>query len=112
MGGVGPGAGAGPIDAQAMANDALQPLFAPQLIEAVQRGISVQELADMFQVPENQAAELMQVVREGVLMFALVQHLLQVRKPLKLDAASILYRSGMLCCRVKLAQAKHSPHFL
>ena len=78
MGNMGPGAGAGPDDVQAMAMDALQARIAPQLIEAVQRGIGVQELADMFQVPENQAAELMQVVRQGVLM-----HLLQCNKPRK-----------------------------
>ena len=63
MGGMGHGAD----DVQAMAMDALQARIAPQLIEAVQRGISVQELANMLQVPENQAADLMQAVREGVL---------------------------------------------
>ena len=73
MGGMGHGAGAD--DVQAMAMDALQARIAPQLIEAVQRGLSVQELADMFQVPENQAAELMQVVRAGVPMLTLFSRL-------------------------------------
>lgn len=77
MGGMGPGAGVD--DVQAMAVDNLHhgrgqfapfgPL-APWLIEAVRGGISVRELADMLQVPEDQAAALMRVLREGVMLTA------------------------------------------
>lgn len=66
MGGVGHGAGADNVQAMAM-NAPIEARIAPQLIDAVQRGMNVQELADVLGVPENQAAELMQGMREGVL---------------------------------------------
>ena len=56
MGVVGPGpgprAGAGPAahDRQAAALDAVQAHVATQLIQAVQQGASVQQLAEMLQV--------------------------------------------------------------
>ena len=64
MGGMGPRAG--PDDAHAMDRDARIAGIAPVLIDAVQRGLSVQEVAEMIQIPENQTAHLMQAVREGV----------------------------------------------
>ena len=69
--GAGPRAGAGPgaHDRQAAAMDAFQARVA---IEAVQQGACVQQLAEMLQVSENQAAELMHVVQEGVLLLALL----------------------------------------
>ena len=72
--GAGPRAGAGPgaHARQAAALDAFQARVAPQLIEAVQQGASVQQLAEVLQIPENQAAELMQGVQEGVLVLALL----------------------------------------
>lgn len=66
MGGMGPGAGAG--DPQAM--DALQAHVAPQLIEAVQGGITAHELGDLLFIPEDQAAALIRVVREGEMMLS------------------------------------------
>ena len=58
---MGPGAGA--RGAQAM--EALQADVAPQLIEAVQQGITAQQLAQMLHIPADQAAALIQTVRQG-----------------------------------------------
>lgn len=100
MGVVGPGAGAGAgpgaHDRQAAALDAFQARVAPQLIEAVQQGASVQQLAEMLQIPENQAAEVMQVVQEGVSVLALLhfaQNLLLCNKLCKTRAVSMWHVS-------------------
>ncbi|KAL3162159.1 hypothetical protein ABBQ32_009867 [Trebouxia sp. C0010 RCD-2024] len=44
---------------------ALQANIPPQLIEAVQRGIDAQQLADVLQISADQAAALIQAVRDG-----------------------------------------------
>lgn len=58
---MGPGAGAGGVHAM----EALQANIPPQLIEAVQRGIDAQQLADVLQISADQAAALIQAVRDG-----------------------------------------------
>ena len=68
MGG-GMGAGVGGQDLQRLQAaerlQAIQAEIAPQLIEAVQGGMGNNELAGLLNIPEDQAAALVQVVREG-----------------------------------------------
>ena len=61
-GGMGPGGG--PQQMQAMAH-ALQEEVGPQLIEAVQAGMTDAQLAEMLDIPPEQAAELIRAVRAG-----------------------------------------------
>ena len=65
MGGVGPGVGPQEMQQmQAMAH-ALQEEVGPQLVEAVQAGMTDAQLAEMLDIPADQAAELIRVVRAG-----------------------------------------------
>ena len=66
--GVGVGAQGWPPLEEVMQRRGLQALqaeIAPQLIQAVQAGMTNDQLAELADIPADQAAELMRLVREG-----------------------------------------------